>query len=50
MENSKYVFRKRDISILEKNKYYINKIPYMRWSQAWALFGLSEYFLLNEND
>lgn len=24
-----------------KNKFYINKIPYMRWSQAWMMLALS---------
>jgi|SRR6185437_17089500 len=29
----------------QKNKYYTNKIPYMRWSQAWAFYGLTHYLL-----
>jgi rhamnogalacturonyl hydrolase YesR len=28
----------------QKNKYYTNKIPYMRWSQAFMFYGIS-YFL-----
>jgi len=26
-----------------KHKHYTNKIPYMRWSQAWAFYALAEY-------
>jgi hypothetical protein len=26
-----------------KHKYYTNKLPYMRWSQAWAFHALTEY-------
>jgi len=29
----------------QKNKYFTNKIPYMRWSQAWAFHALTEYLL-----
>lgn len=25
----------------QKNKFYLNKIPYMRWSQAWIFYALS---------
>ena len=32
----------------QKRKYITNKIPYMRWSQAWIFYGLT-YYLLNEN-
>ena len=31
----------------QKRKFYTNKIPYMRWSQAWIFYGLT-YYLLNE--
>ena len=31
----------------QKTKYYTNKIPYMRWSQAWAFHALTEYLLAN---
>lgn len=30
----------------QKRKYITNKIPYMRWSQAWIFYGLT-YYLLN---
>lgn len=30
------------------NKYYINKISYMRWSQSWMFLALSELILLND--
>lgn len=33
----------------QKNKYFTNKIPYMRWSQAWAFHALTEYQLHYEN-
>ncbi len=29
----------------QKNNYSTNKIPYMRWSQAWMFLGLSHYLL-----
>ena len=32
-----------------KFKYYINKIPYIRWSQAWMLLALITY-INNSND
>ncbi len=28
----------------QKHKFYINKIPYMRWGQAWMLKALVEYY------
>jgi hypothetical protein len=31
----------------QKHKYYTNKVPYMRWSQAWAFHTLTEYLLSN---
>jgi rhamnogalacturonyl hydrolase YesR len=33
----------------QKHKYCPNKIPYMRWSQAWAFHALTEYLLHNHN-
>ena len=32
----------------QKNHFYMNKIPYMRWSQAWALHALTSLMLSNE--
>jgi hypothetical protein len=29
----------------QKTRFYTNKIPYMRWSQAWAFHALTEYCL-----
>lgn len=29
----------------KKYRYYTNKIPYMRWTQAWMFYALSEYLL-----
>ena len=31
----------------QKRKFYTNKIPYIRWVQAWMFYGMSHY-LLNE--
>jgi len=31
----------------QKNKYYINRIPYIRWSQAWMFFALS-FCIMNQ--
>lgn len=32
----------------QKNRFYTNKIPYMRWSQAWALHALTNYLSIEE--
>ena len=32
-----------------KNKFYTNKIPYMRWSQAWMLNALAQLISSNKN-
>jgi hypothetical protein len=29
----------------QKHRHYTNRIPYMRWGQAWAFHALTEYFL-----
>lgn len=29
----------------QKTKYYVNKIPYMRWNQAWAFHALTSFLL-----
>jgi hypothetical protein len=29
----------------QKKKHYINRIPYMRWSQAWAFHALTDFML-----
>jgi hypothetical protein len=29
----------------QKNKLFTNKIPYIRWSQAWSFHALTEYYL-----
>jgi hypothetical protein len=28
----------------QKHRYYTNKIPYIRWAQAWAFHALTEYY------
>lgn len=30
----------------QKNRFYTNKIPYLRWSQAWAFHALTEFMFL----
>jgi rhamnogalacturonyl hydrolase YesR len=38
--------RARDGSfIFQMHKRYSNRIPYMRWGQAWALYGLTAYMM-----
>ena len=32
----------------QKNRFFTNKIPYMRWAQAWTLHALSSFMLSNE--
>jgi hypothetical protein len=32
------------------NKYLKNKISYMRWSQAWALYGLTKYCFMKKDE
>lgn len=32
----------------QRRKYFSNKIPYMRWAQAWMFYALSEYLLCSE--
>jgi len=29
----------------QKNRWYTNKIPYIRWSQAWAFYALTDYLM-----
>lgn len=36
-------WNKKGYFYYQKNKYYMNKIPYMRWSQAWMFFALCSY-------
>lgn len=38
MQNKKGYFN------YQKTRYYTNKIPYMRWSQAWMFYAFSTYF------
>jgi hypothetical protein len=33
----------------QQNKYYTNRIPYIRWSQAWAFHALTEYLLRDKD-
>lgn len=32
----------------QKNRYYTNKINYIRWSQAWMFYALSKYYFSKE--
>lgn len=34
----------------QKNKYFMNKIPYMRWSQAWMFSALASYQKVSRQD
>lgn len=34
---------KKGYFYFQKNKHYWNKIPYIRWGQAWMFYGLSEF-------
>ena len=36
---------KRGFFYFQKRKHYTNKIPYIRWGQAWAFHALTEYYL-----
>jgi rhamnogalacturonyl hydrolase YesR len=33
----------------QKGRFFTNKIPYMRWAQAWAFRALTDYYLNQEN-
>ena len=35
---------KKGFFYYQKRKYFTNKIPYMRWTQAWMFFALTTYF------
>jgi len=37
------MFSKKGYFYFQKTKFYTNKIPYIRWSQAWMFYGLTEY-------
>ena len=32
----------------QKNRFFINKIPYIRWAQAWAFHALTEFWLFQK--
>lgn len=34
----------------QKNKYFMSKIPYMRWVQAWMFYGLSTYLKADRSE
>jgi len=36
---------KKGYFYFQKNKYFWNKIPYIRWGQAWMFLGISKIFL-----
>ncbi|MCG8606388.1 delta-aminolevulinic acid dehydratase [bacterium] len=46
-ERGTFSFQQNEISLWGHSHIYVNPIPYMRWSQAWAMFGLS-WLLLSE--
>ena len=37
------MFDKKGYFYYQKRKYFTNRIPYIRWSQAWAFHALTEY-------
>ena len=39
----------RGFFYFRKGRFLTNRIPYMRWSQAWAFHALTEYLLATEN-
>lgn len=39
-----HMMDKKGFFYYQKTKYYTNKIPYIRWSQAWMFYALSLYF------
>ena len=41
------MFTRKGWFYYQKNKVYTNKIPYMRWSQAWVFHALTEYMVAN---
>jgi len=40
---------RRGFFYYQKNRFYTNKIPYMRWSQAWALHALTSLMMSDES-
>ena len=36
---------RRGYFYFQKRRFYTNRIPYLRWSQAWAFHALTEYYL-----
>lgn len=44
----KNMFNKKGYFYFQKHRFYTNKIPYMRWSQAWMFHALAEYALNNK--
>ncbi len=34
----------------QRRRFYTNKIPYMRWSQAWMFYGMTHYLLNDAGD
>jgi len=45
---SKNMLDKKGYFYFQKHKSFRNKIPYMRWSQAWMFHALTEYLLNNQ--
>ncbi|GAB1077663.1 glycoside hydrolase family 88 protein [Shewanella algae] len=40
--------RDKNMFLFQKKKHYKINIPYMRWGQAWAIYGLSFYLLYKD--
>lgn len=45
LENMRH---KKGYFFFQKNRFFTNRIPYMRWSQAWMFHALTEYALNNK--
>ena len=44
------MYNRREFFYFRKGRLLTNRIPYMRWSQAWAFQALTEYLLANGED
>lgn len=46
----KNMFSPKGYFYFRKTKYFTNKIPYMRWSQAWAFHALTSYLINSKQE
>ena len=45
-----HLFSQKDYFYFRKTKYFTNKVPYMRWSQAWMMYALVMYLEGSRNE